>query len=138
MKIIVMGCGRMGAVLAGQLDSEGHEVTVMDTDSDAFRRLPPRFRGRAIVGNGVNQDAQRRAGVEEADVFVSVTAGDNRNVMAAQIAKHVFNVPRIVSRIYDPIRNDMYRELGLETMSPTVSGAESLEKLILKGPSPAR
>ena len=138
MKVIIMGCGRMGAALAGDLDFQGHDVTVIDIDSDAFQRLPSNFGGLAIRGNGTNQDTQKRAGVEKADVFVSVTAGDNRNVVAAQIAKHIFNVPRIVSRIYDPIRNEMYKDLGLETMSPTILGTAALKELILSKPVKAR
>jgi trk system potassium uptake protein TrkA len=138
MKVIIMGCGRMGASLAGDLDLQGHDVVVIDIDSDAFQRLPSDFGGLAIRGNGTNQDTQKRAGVEEADVFVSVTAGDNRNVVAAQIAKHIFNVPKIVSRIYDPIRNEMYKDLGLETMSPTILGVAALRELILNAPITSR
>ena len=138
MIVIIMGCGRMGASLAGELDLQGHNVTVIDIDSDAFQRLPSNFGGLAVRGNGTNQDTQKRAGVEKADVFVSVTAGDNRNVVAAQIAKHIFKVPKIVSRIYDPIRNEMYKDLGLETMSPTILGATALKELILDTPITSR
>lgn len=130
MNVVIMGCGRVGARLAGILDSEGHKVTLMDVDPYSFRRIPPGFGGEAIIGNGTDETALRKAGIEEADVFASVTQGDNRNVMAAQIAKHIFNVPRVVSRIYDPIREDMYRELGLETISPTKSGASLLREQI--------
>ncbi len=130
MKVVIMGCGRVGAELAGMLDAEGQEVTVLDVDSYSFRRLPRGFKGTALVGNGLDEDALRKAGIEEADVFVSVTQGDNRNVMAAQIAKHIFNVPQVICRIYDPIREEMYRELGLKTISPTVMGAEALKQLI--------
>jgi trk system potassium uptake protein TrkA len=138
VKVIIMGCGRMGVALASQLDAEGHAVTILDLNPDAFQRLPPTFKGRPMVGNGMDGEVQRRAGVEEADVFVSVTPGDNRNVMAAQIAKHIFHVPRVVCRIYDPIRTEMYRSLGLETMSPTILGAEALRELVTKRPLPTR
>ena len=125
-----MGCGRVGARLAGLLDADGHTVTVLDIDSYSFRRLPPSFNGTALVGNGIDEEALKRAGIEEADIFVALTQGDNRNVMAAQIAKHIFNVPRSVCRIYDPLRQELYSTLGLETISPTTVFAQILrEKL---------
>jgi trk system potassium uptake protein TrkA len=128
----------MGAALAMMLEAEGHDLTLLDTDPTAFERLPTTFQGRALVGSGMDEGAQRRAGAWEADAFVSVTAGDNRNVMAAQIAKHIFHVPRVASRIYDPIRNEMYRGLGLETVSPTTTGAQALKELVVKDPVPVR
>lgn len=122
-----MGCGRVGSELATTLDREGHNVTVLDVNAYQFTRfLPESFRGRKITGNGIDQDVLRRAGIEGADAFVAVTAGDNRNVMACQIAKHIFGVPRVVSRIYDPIREQMYHNLGLRTISPTKVGARLL------------
>jgi trk system potassium uptake protein TrkA len=95
-------------------------------ESQFERFLPDDFRGRKVVGDGRDQDVLRRAGVEGADAFVSCTAGDNRNVMAAQMAKHIFNVPRVVCRIYDPLREEMYKMLGLRTISPTKVGAQLL------------
>ena len=130
MNVIIMGCGRVGARLAGMLDSEGQKVTILDVDSYSFRRIPPHFGGKALIGNGADEDALKTAGIEEADVFIATTQGDNRNVMAAQIAKHIFNVPRVICRIYDPIREEMYRELGIETISPTKVGADLLRELI--------
>jgi trk system potassium uptake protein TrkA len=130
MKVIIMGCGRVGAQLAGLLDTDGHAVTILDTDADSFRRLPPTFKGTALVGNGLDQEALKRAGIEEADAFVAVTQGDNRNVMAAQVARHIFNVPKVVCRIYDPLRQELYSTLGLETLGPTTIFAQMLrEKL---------
>lgn len=119
MKALIMGCGRVGARLAGMLDTEGHSVTILDTDTYSFRRLPSDFKGSALVGNGLDQEVLKRAGIEEADAFVATTQGDNRNIMAAQIAKHIFNVPKVISRIYDPLRQEMYEKMGLETISPT-------------------
>jgi trk system potassium uptake protein TrkA len=110
------------------LTDEGHEVTVLDTRSDAFRRLPSGFPGRRHIGNGIDQDVLARIGVADADAFIAVTQGDNRNVMATQMAKHIFGVPRTLCRIYDPIREKMYRELGLETISPTIVGATLLKE----------
>lgn len=127
MNVVIMGCGRVGAKLASMLDTEGHRVTIMDTDSDSFRRLTPEFRGTAIVGNGIDEDALKRAGIEDADAFAAVTQGDNRNVMAAQIAKHIFNVPKVICRIYDPIREETFHALGLETICPTIIGAKLMK-----------
>ena len=130
MKIVIMGCGRVGARLAGLMESDGHSVTIVDNDSYSFRRLPAEFQGTALLGNGIDQDVLRRAGIEEADAFLALTQGDNRNIMATQIAKHIFNVPRAVCRIYDPLRRDIYEELGLEAISPTTIFAQILrEKL---------
>ncbi len=131
MKVIIMGCGRLGAQLAALLDAGGHLVTVLDTDSYSFRRLSPTFSGTALVGNGVDEEALKKAGIEEADAFVAVTQGDNRNVMAAQIAKHIFNVPKVVCRIYDPLRQELYNMLGLEAFSPTTIFAQILKEKIV-------
>jgi trk system potassium uptake protein TrkA len=130
MKILIMGCGRVGARLASLLDTAGHEVTIMDIDTYSFRRLPPSFSGTALFGNGINQEALKRAGIEGADIFVALTQGDNRNVMSCQIAKQVFNVPRVICRIYDPLREEMYAALGLETISPTKVFAQLLKEKI--------
>jgi len=131
MKVVIMGCGRVGAHLAALLDSEGHSVAVLDTDAYSFRRLPPDFNGTALLGNGIDEEALKRAGIEEADIFVALTQGDNRNVMAAQIAKHIFNVPRVVCRIYDPLRQELYSTLGLEAFSPTTIFAQMLKGKLL-------
>ena len=130
MNVIIMGCGRVGAQLAGMLDVEGHKVTIMDVEPYSFRKLPPTFNGLAMVGNGLEEDSLKKAGIEKADVFVTVTQGDNRNVMACQIAKHIYQVPKVVSRIYDPIREEMYRNLGIESVSPTKVVAELLKDRI--------
>ena len=120
MKVIIMGCGRVGAALAAALDSEGHEVTVLDLNPNQFKRLPPHFRGTSTVGNGIDQDTLKRAGIEHTDAFAACTQGDNRNLMACQIAKHIFDVPKVVCRVYDPVREELYRSMGLETVSPTI------------------
>ncbi len=126
MKILIIGCGRAGARLAGLLDGDGHKVTVLDTDSYSFRRLPSDFHGTALVGNGIDQEALKRAGIADTEVFVALTQGDNRNIMASQIAKHLFKVPRSICRIYDPLRQEIYASLGIETFSPTTVFAEML------------
>ena len=130
MKVIIMGCGRVGAALAGMLDARGYNVTVLDVEPYSFRKLPSDFSGVAMVGNGLEEETLKKAGIEEADVFVTTTQGDNRNVLACQIAKHIYHVPKVVSRIYDPIREEMYRNLGLDTVSPTKVVAELLKDRI--------
>lgn len=130
MRVIIMGCGRRGAELATLLDREGHEVVILDLDERAFRFLPDSFGGTKMVGNCIDQDVLRRAGAERSDAFVSCTRGDNRNVMAAQIAKHIFGVPRVLSLIHDPIREETYHALGLRTVSPTRVVARLLKEAL--------
>lgn len=129
-----MGCGRVGAQLASLLDADGHETTIMDMDSRSFRRLPPTFGGVALLGDGTDQESLVKAGIEEANAFVAVTQGDNRNVMAAQIAKHIFQVPRVLCRIYDPLRRDLYEDLGLEAFSPTTIFAHLVRDKLQESP----
>lgn len=124
MYIVIMGCGRVGARLGQLLVDAGHEVMILDINSSAFDRLGREFPGSTMVGNGIDHDVLVKAGIERADAFAAVTQGDNRNIMASQIAKHVFHVPRVLTRIYDPIRTDTFRALGLEAISPTVIGAQ--------------
>jgi len=131
VKIIIMGCGRVGAQLAILLDADGHQITVIDIDAHSFRRLPPSFGGTALVGDGTDEEMLKKAGIADADAFVAVTQGDNRNVMAAQIAKNIFNVPRVICRIYDPLRKDVYEALGLEAISPTTVFAQLLRDKLL-------
>lgn len=130
MKIVIMGCGRVGARLASSLDEDGHDVTILDIEDYSFRRLAPTFKGTALLGDGTDEETLSRAGIEQADAFVVVTQGDNRNVMAAQIAKQIFNVPKVICRLYDPLRQELYSTLGLETFSPTIMQTQMLrEKL---------
>ena len=124
--IVIMGCGRVGGKLAAMFDAAGHKVTVIDLDAYSFRRLPPTFSGTALIGDGTDEEMLRKAGIEKATAFIALTQGDNRNVMAAQIAKHVFQVPRVICRIYDPLRKDIFEQLGLESISPTEVFADLL------------
>ena len=130
MFVIIMGCGRVGARLATMLSSVGHEVTILDIKSSAFSRLGTEFTGTTMLGNGIDQDVLIQAGIERADVFVAATQGDNRNIMASQIAQQVYNVKQVVTRIYDPIRSDTFTALGLSTVSPTVIGANRFFEII--------
>jgi len=133
MKVVIMGCGRVGAQLATLLDTDGHEVTIIDRDAYSFRRLPPAFGGTALLGNGIDQQSLVKAGIKETNIFVALTQGDNRNVMACQIAKHIFKVSRVICRIYDPLRQELYSSLGLETFSPTTIFAQLVkEKIVSK------
>jgi trk system potassium uptake protein TrkA len=132
MKVIIMGCGRVGGRLAGLLDGEGHEVAILDLEEYSFRRLPPEFKGTALVGNGTEEDALKKAGIEKADAFIALTQGDNRNIMACQIAKHIFNVPRVLCRTYDPLRRDLFGSLGIETFSPTTIFAQMVKEQLLE------
>ncbi len=125
-----MGCGRVGAMLAGLLDADGHTITVLDTDAYAFRRLPATFGGTALIGSGTDEEALKRAGIQEADIFIALTQGDNRNILAVQLAKHVFNVPRVICRIYDPLRQEVYNTLGIECFSPTTIIARLMQEKI--------
>jgi len=124
VKIVILGCGRVGSTLATMLDRAGHTITVIDYSSDSFQRLNPDFGGTTIVGNGVDEEVLIRAGIKEADAFAAVTNGDNRNIMASQIVKEIFKVKKVMCRIYDPIREETYHELGLEKVSPTKIGAQ--------------
>jgi trk system potassium uptake protein TrkA len=121
--VVIMGCGRVGARLANLLVASGHEVLILDTNPSAFGRLGSDFGGTTMVGNGIDTEVLRRADIERADAFAACTQGDNRNVMASQIAKVIFNVPKVVTRIYDPIRKETFAQLGLDAISPTTIGA---------------
>jgi trk system potassium uptake protein TrkA len=138
MKAIIVGCGRVGARLARQLEADGHQVTVVDERQSAFGRLGRGFKGQMIVGTGTDQAVLRHAGIESADCFVSVTAGDNRNLMSAQIAQRIFHVKRVITRVYDPIREEVYRGLGLETFCPTAMGADLIHTYFLEGVNTSR
>lgn len=134
MKYVIVGCGRVGSALAKLMLAETHEVTVVDENPAAFKRLGAHFSGRVEVGTGIDYDVLKRAGTAEADGFVAVTDGDNRNVMAALIAQRMFGVKKIVARIYDPPRGQLYRELGIETVCPTTIGAKIIRDKLLHFP----
>jgi trk system potassium uptake protein TrkA len=121
MNVVVMGCGRVGARVSSILDHSGHKVTVIDTSSGAFKRLSAEYGGDTVIGTGIDEDVLRAAGIEAADAFIAVTNGDNRNIMAGQVARAIFNVSQVIVRIYDPVREDTYRRLGLSTVCPTTT-----------------
>lgn len=124
MHVVVMGCGRVGSTIAMRLDREGHTVTVVDTDPFAFRRLGTEFHGEKLVGSGFDERTLEAADTRNAGAFMALTQGDNRNLLAAQMAKHLFGVPVVVARVYDPFRGEIFGNLGLRTFSPTSVGAD--------------
>jgi trk system potassium uptake protein TrkA len=138
MKVVIMGCGRVGARVASILDHNGHNVTVIDTNPAAFRRLSAEFSGDTIIGTGIDEDVLRSADIEHADAFVAVTNGDNRNIMAVQVARMIFDVPEVIARIYDPVREDTYRRLGVTTVCPTTTISALIMDYIVGAAEPLR
>ncbi len=129
---IVIGCGRLGANLANTLSDEGGNVLIMDKDKDSFRKLSQSFGGLAVVGDGTDFDALNEAQIDQASVVVVVTNHDNANVMIAQIAREVFHVERVIARLYDPEREYIYHEFGIDTICPAVLSAKEIDKILSK------
>ncbi len=134
MKVVIVGCGRVGAFLAGLLDKGGHEVTVIDVERAAFIHLPADFKGTTLMGNGTDLDVLRQAGVEKVDAFLTLTQGDNRNLMAAQIAKQIFGVKQVLAKVNDPVRAATYRQHGIVTFSRTSILGTLLEATLMGDP----
>jgi len=126
VKIVIVGAGRVGAALAEAYDAAGHQVVVLDLSTRAFDRLPPEFRGSAVRGDGTDEDTLRRVGADDADVFLALTEGDNRNVMATQVALEKLGIPRVVAKINDPVRAAAYAELGIATLCRTTMQADAI------------
>jgi len=131
MRVIIVGCGRMGSELAIELSQTGHDVTVVDIDPQAFYRLGPAFKGRTVEGVGFDRNVLIRAGVERTDALAAVTSGDNRNVITARVARNVFRVPKVIARLYDPRRAEIYQRLGLQTVSSTAWGVSRAIQLLV-------
>jgi trk system potassium uptake protein TrkA len=119
MKIVIVGCGRVGSTLAENLDADGHDVIIFDIKTAAFDRLPETFKGAAIRGDGTDEEVLRRNGAEDADIFLALTEGDNRNVMSAQLATESLGVHQVIAKINDPVRAAAYAELGVVTLCRT-------------------
>jgi trk system potassium uptake protein TrkA len=132
MNVLIVGCGRVGATLAGILDGEGSGVTIIDVDRASFAHLPATYKGATFLGSGSDLDVLRQNGIDKADAFLALTQGDNRNLMAAQIAKEIFGVKRVFAKVNDPIRSEIYREKGITTISRTTILAILLHAM-LKG-----
>jgi trk system potassium uptake protein TrkA len=133
MRVIIVGCGRVGARVAAELDQRGEHVTVIDISPRAFSRLPPSFGGETMRGNGTDEDVVRSAGAEQADLLMALTEGDNRNALAAQVGKHTFGIPRVIAKINDPLRGEAYRALGLETICRTIILGDALVEAAVEG-----
>jgi trk system potassium uptake protein TrkA len=126
MRAVIVGCGRVGATMAQAMDAAGHEVTIVDLATRSFDRLPATFRGSAVRGDGTDEDTLRRAGAENADLFLALTEGDNRNVMAAQLALEALGIGRVFAKVNDPVRAEAYAELGIGTICRTTMMADAL------------
>lgn len=121
MNVVVMGCGRVGARVASMLDLNGHRVSIIDLHSTSFQRLPRDFGGDTVIGTGIDEDVLLVANIDTADTFIALSENDNRNIMAAQVARRMFDVPHVIIRIYDPVREDTYRRMGYATICPTTT-----------------
>ncbi len=130
MHVVIMGCGRTGSQLARRLEEEGHSVTVIDKDPSAFHMLGTGFKGRTITGIGFDRDALVSAGIERADAFIAVSSGDNSNIVSSRVAKTVFRVPKVITRIYDPRRAQIYRGMGIPTVAPVTWGINRITDLL--------
>jgi len=131
--VVIMGCGRVGSMVAIELDGRGHDVVVIDRDPDAFRRLGPDFGGTTVTGVGFDWDTLREAGVETTDAFVAVSSGDNSNIVSARVAREDFNVGTVVARIYDPRRAEIYQRLGIPTVATVRWTADRILRRLLPG-----
>jgi trk system potassium uptake protein TrkA len=119
VNIVIVGCGRVGAALAETFDRAGNRVVILDESTRSFDRLPSSFGGEAVRGDGTDEDVLRRAGAEEADLFIALTEGDNRNIMAAQLAVEALGARKVIAKINDPVRATAYAELGIATLCRT-------------------
>jgi trk system potassium uptake protein TrkA len=126
MHVVIMGCGRVGSLLALELESNGHTVAVIDQSKEAFRRLGPDFKGRTVTGVGFDRDTLLEAGIEGAEAFAAVSNGDNSNILAARVARESFGVTNVVARIYDPGRAEIYQRLGIPTVATVLWAADQI------------
>jgi trk system potassium uptake protein TrkA len=126
VRVIIVGCGRVGILLTQELAKAGQEVTVIDKNPAAFDRLPPGFEARTIVGLGFDREVLEDAGIKEADAFLAVSSGDNSNIVSARVAREHYHVPKVIARIYDPMRADIYERLNIPTVSTTRWGVKQM------------
>jgi trk system potassium uptake protein TrkA len=131
MRVIIMGCGRVGSELSNELVGDGHDVTVIDKNPEAFFRYPPGDRAGTVVGLGFDRDVLEEAGIKEADAFVAVSSGDNSNIVSARVALERYHVPKVVARIYDPRRADIYERLNIPTVATTRWGVKQIQLMLL-------
>ncbi len=133
MRVIIVGCGRVGARVAAELDQRGENVTVIDISHMRSPDCRQSFGGETMRGNGTDEDVMRGAGAEQADLLMALTEGDNRNALAAQLGKHTFGIPRVIAKINDPLRGEAYRALGLETICRTIILGDALVAAAVDG-----
>src|SRR5712692_3806170 len=133
MKVVIMGCGRVGAELTVQLAKAGHEVVIIDKREEAFSRLPPEFEARTVVGVGFDRDVLEEAGIKECDAFVAVSSGDNSNIVSARVAREHYHVPNVIARIYDPRRAEIYERLNIPTVASVRWAAQQIQFLLFHG-----
>jgi trk system potassium uptake protein TrkA len=135
--VVIMGCGRVGSTLARSMEDREHDVSIIDTNPDAFRRLGPSFNGTKVTGIGFDQRVLERAGIEKADAFAAVSSGDNSNIIAARVARETFGIQQVVARIYDPGRAEVYQRLGITTVATVKWTADQvLRRLLPAGAEP--
>jgi trk system potassium uptake protein TrkA len=131
MHVVIMGCGRVGSELSNALGEAGHDVVVIDKKEEAFYRYPPGDHARQIVGLGFDRDVLEEAGIKEADAFIAVSSGDNSNIVSARVALEHYHVPRVIARIYDPRRAEIYQKLNIPTVATTTWGIKQIQLMLL-------
>jgi trk system potassium uptake protein len=129
--IVIMGCGRVGSLIAHILEDHDHSVAIIDQDPEAFRKLRSGFKGTKVTGVGFDRDVLTEAGIERAGAFAAVSSGDNSNVIAARVARESFGVQRVVARIYDPRRAEVYQRLGIPTVATVAWTADQMLRRLL-------
>jgi trk system potassium uptake protein TrkA len=132
MRVIIVGSGRVGAGMASQLAEEGHEVVILDIRTESFRRLAPGFSGQALRGDGTDASVLERAGAQDCEWFFALTNGDNRNILAAQLARQAFEIPHVLCKINDPVRSRAYSTLGIDTINRTEMMVDSIGRYMGK------
>ena len=130
MHVVIMGCGRVGLQLSIELAEEGHEVTIVDKHASAFEKLPPGFNAKTIVGLGFDRQTLELAGIQDADAFVAVSSGDNSNIVSARVALEHYHVPKVIARIYDPRRAEIYERLNIPTVATTKWGVKQIQLML--------
>ena len=128
---VIVGCGRLGANLANSLSDEGGNVLIMDRDRDSFRRLSSSFGGLSVVGNGTDLDALQEAELQKASTVIAVTNNDNTNIMVAQIARDLFHVDKVIARLFDPERESVYQEFGIQTFCPAILSVKEIDRMLV-------
>jgi trk system potassium uptake protein TrkA len=130
VRVVIMGCGRVGILLTQELARAGHEISVIDKNPSAFDRLPPGFEASTVVGLGFDREVLEEAGIKEADAFLAVSSGDNSNIVSARVAREHYHVPQVIARIYDPMRADIYEKLNIPTVSTTRWGVKQIVMML--------